>query len=148
VHRGDGVDDAIGAYLFGVVGQDRHTGAHTGFDDDRLAVEIALDHRADLVRGAWHHRADHDTLDLVAQATLRQKPVDNKREFVGGTPRVSADPPVLDEFGVLEDTHHGVGVADIEREQHAQPARPERRSSRSTPISRIGAECVNAPTAM
>ena len=47
--RGKGIDDAVGANLFWIVGQDRHSGLDTGLDDDGGdSTVIAVEHQAHL----------------------------------------------------------------------------------------------------
>ncbi len=42
IDRGDAVDDAVGADLGGVVGEDGQAGADAGLDEERLDVEVEL----------------------------------------------------------------------------------------------------------
>ena len=54
---------------------------------------------------------------------LGQQPVQHHRDLVGGAVRLGGDPPVLDQLLAVEETEHGVGVADVDREQHHAPPR-------------------------
>ena len=65
VDRGHRVDDAVGADLLGVVGEDRHAGPDARLDDDRRHVAVvAAHHRAHLVQHRRHGRAQRDAVDV------------------------------------------------------------------------------------
>ena len=70
--------------------------------------------------------------------------LEQDRELVGGAAGVGGDPPVLDDLLAVEQAEDGVGVADVDGEQHAGIYAAARRSR---PMSRIGEEWVSAPTA-
>src|SRR5690606_10254779 len=65
VEGGDGVRDAVGADLLGVVVEDREAGADAGLDDEGGEAEVALGHAAQRARDPGDRRADGDALDVV-----------------------------------------------------------------------------------
>ena len=87
-------------------------------------------------------------VDAVAQFVAEQRvhahqALQQHRELVGGAAGVGGDPPVLDDVLAVEQAEDGVGVADVDGQQH----RDYSAARRSRPMSRIGEEWVRAPTA-
>ena len=67
-----------------------------------------------------------------------EQPAEGQRELVGGAAGVGLDPPGALQLLAVEHAEDGVGVADVDGEQH---------HGRSSPMSSAGAEWVSAPTA-
>ena len=121
---GQRVDDAVGADLLGVVGEHRHAGLHARLDHDRGHVAVvAPAHVAHLLQHRRHRRADRDAVDLGAAGhrVLVEQTLQDHGDLVGRPGRLRPDPPVLDEVVALEQAEHGVGVADVDGEQHHAP---------------------------
>ena len=129
---GQGVDDAVGADLARVVGQQRDAGAYARTDDDGRDVgEVALEHRAELVQHRGHRRAHRDPVRCRVRG---QQPTEHQRQLVGSHPRVGLDPVALEHHIAVEQPQHGVGVADVDGQEHGASR------ARSTPRSSTGAE--------
>ena len=65
VIAGDRVHQAVGPELVRVLEQDRHPGLGAGADDQRLALQIALEHVAVLGHQPRHHGGHRLAVDLV-----------------------------------------------------------------------------------
>ena len=131
----EAVHDPVGADLLGVVDQQWDTGAHTGFDQDvRRRRPVLLEHDPHLVQHRRHRREPGgagEPFGVVTDETL-----DGQREFVGGDLGFGADAPVLGDLRVIagagDQADDGVGVADVDGEQHGYPtARAERNPAAS-----------------
>ena len=90
-----------------------------GPDDQRLALEIALEQAAVLGHELRHDRRDDLGVDVgESDPAQAEQVVDRRRELVTGRLAVGREPPVLDELGAVEGADVGLGVADVDREQH------------------------------
>ena len=160
----DGVGDAIGADLLGVVVEDRHARAHAGLEHDTGHVEPPARHLAQRGRDAGHRRrhrhAGHHLVDVHAVEVEQLR--EQQGVLVGGALGDGRQPPVMGETGRLgrdgrrgaaprgrvvagaerEQADHRFGVPHVDGEQHGQS------STRSSPRSSTGAEWVMAPTEM
>jgi hypothetical protein len=114
--RSDGVDDPVGAHLLRVVGEHRHAGLGARLDDHGWHVgEVAREHDAHLAQDRGHGAAQRDTRD---GRRLGKEPTVGEHHLVGGRARVRLDSPGGDEGLAVEHPEDGVGVADVDREQH------------------------------
>src|SRR6266536_419193 len=52
---------------------------------------------------------------------LPEQALQHDGDFVGGPDRIGRDPPVLDHLVRLEDPEHGLGVPDVDGQQHDRP---------------------------
>ena len=146
VMRGERVDDAVGADLLGVVGEHRHAGAHAGLDDDRRARRRSSGGTSRASRAA-------PTAPWSRARCRRRRRRSARRAGRAGRWSTTAISSAVRRASVsirqcstrsspVEQAEHGVGVADVDGEQHQQPP-PAGRSA----MSRTGAEWVSAPTA-
>ena len=122
---GDAVDDAVGADLGGVIGEDGQAGAGAGLDEDGLDVEVEIDGAA---QGGveWRHyggddyAGDRGHVDIAQREELTHE----HAELVDGDLAAGGDAPVGEQlggglgrgFGVREavEAEDGVGVAYID----------------------------------
>ena len=134
VEGGHRVGDAVGADLLRVVVEDRQPGLHARLDDERREAEVALRHAAQRARDPRHRRAQRDAVDVVVvpgEAVEAEELLEHEGVLVGGALDVGGDAPVVDEDGVGEapvdvgvvglevvEADHGLGVADVEGEEH------------------------------
>ena len=84
------------------------------------------------------HAAVHDAVALQVLEADGQLGA----HLVRGRVRVGLDAPRVDDLLALERGQHRIGVPDVDAQQHAQTIGPRRSSA----MSRIGDECVSAPT--
>jgi hypothetical protein len=47
--------------------------------------------------------------------------LEHHRDLVGRAPGIGVDPPMLDDLVALEQAEDGVGIADVDGEQHQVP---------------------------
>ena len=128
------VGDAVGADLLGVVVEDRQPGAHARLDDQGREPEVALGHAAQRPGDPGHRRADGDAVDVVVlpgEPVEAEELLEHEGVLVGGALDVGGDAPVVDQARVgqapldvgvdrleLVEPDHGLGVADVEGEEH------------------------------
>ncbi len=135
---GDGIDEAISAQFGGIVDEDGHAGLDAGFDEEGLDAEVLF---ADLAQCAFDGRddaGDDDVADLIGVHAVHLEKIDEEDAvLVGGLVVMGGDAPVGGEFGLGDggrlwlagssgelgfgqavEAEYGVGVADVEREQH------------------------------
>ena len=116
---GDRVDEAVGADLERVVDPDRHPGLHPGADRQALGLEVALGQLLELAAERRHDRGDADGVDVVeGHPAEREEAGDPLGQLVAGRARAGLEAPVLDQALALEGAEVGLGVADVDREQH------------------------------
>ena len=79
---------------------------------------------------------------------VTDEPVDGECELVGGDLGLGANPPILNHFRMVTDTRdqtdHGVGVADVDGEQHLQPTT----RGDSSPSASSGIRAASSPTSI
>ncbi len=123
----DGIGDAIGTDLAGVVVEDRHAGLDAGAEHHRLDVEVAVDHAADRRGHPRHTRRHGDARDVgPVEIDLIEDRLEHDRVLVGGAVVHGGETPVVDQAGaggiggrtVFVQPEHDVGVTDVDREQH------------------------------
>ena len=131
----DGVDDAVGAQLVRVVDRERDAGAHAGADDERLAVEVLDRQRAVGGRQRRHHRRDDHRVELAeAAAAQPQDLVVVGGELVGRGAALGGDAPLVEQLLAVVDARLGLGVPDVDREQHHRSLGVARLRPRSAPF--------------
>src|SRR4051812_8644295 len=132
---GDRVDEPVRADLAGVVVAQRHPGLHAGADHEHLVAQIARGHVPPLGPELGHRRGDDRRADVreahAAQLEQRGEP---RAELVGRRLADRGEAPVLEQLGPLEGPEVGLGVADVDDEEHA-PAK-YRRAGRATFLRR------------
>ena len=122
---GDAVDDAVGADLGGVVGEDGQAGADAGLDEEGFDVEVELDGAAQggVERGndgGDDHAADLGDIERAQGEEVAQ----DEADLVDGEGAVGGDAPVGDQSGGFAgggeavETEDRVGVADVDGEEH------------------------------
>ena len=118
---GDGVHEPVGAELLRAVDPDRHAGLQLRAHERAAAVEVALDHQLVLVRERGHDRG-HDRGVHVRQLQLAQaeQAGEHGGHLVGRREAGRGEAPVVHELVVREHAHVGLGVADVDGEQHAR----------------------------
>ena len=123
----DGVDDAVGTDLPGVVVQDRHARPDAGADEQRgLSEELPPELVDGLVDGR-HDARDDDAGDLgLRVARGLEEPQEEDAILVGGALTVGAQPPVPLEAVALVRADDGVGVSDVDGEEHGVSPRSPR----------------------
>ena len=83
------------------------------------ALEVALGQLLELGAERRHHRGDADGVDVAeADPAEGEQAGDPLGELVAGRPGAGLEAPVLDEALALEGAEMGLGVADVDREQH------------------------------
>ena len=60
---------------------------------------------------------------LEAEVAQLEQPADQRAELVAGSLRLGRDAPVLAETVALEEAENGLGVADVDREEHGGATR-------------------------
>ncbi len=113
--RGDRVRDPVGPDLARVVVADRDAGADARTHRQQLDAHPF----GQLVVGleqARNRRREHDAVEWG----IAEKAVEEDPELVAGAMRLGRDPPVLAERLVGEEPEDGLGVPDVDREQHAR----------------------------
>ena len=116
---GDRVDEAVGADLERVVDPDRHPGLHPGPDRQALGLQVALGQLLVLGPERRHHRGDADRVEVAeAHPAEREEAGDPLGQLVAGRPRAGLEAPVLGEALAVEGAEVGLGVADVDREEH------------------------------
>ncbi len=117
-----GVDDSVGTHLPGVVHQDGHAGLDPRLDEDRLQTKGLS---AEFFEGLEQRRHDtrnrHGVEVLEGKAgrgadVLYENPVLIRRLRL-----VRADPPVLLKLVSFEHAQNGLGVPDVDDEEHFLP---------------------------
>ena len=121
---GDRVDEPVGADLERVVDPDRHPGLHPGPDREEPGVEVALGQLLVLGAERRHDRGDADRVDVVeADPAEREQAADPLGQLVTGRPGAGLKAPVLDQALAVEGAEVGLGVADVDCEQHRNTPR-------------------------
>ena len=124
---GDRVDEAVGADLERVVDPDRHPGLHPGADRQALGARgSARSSCSYWAAERRHHRGDADGVDVAeADMPLSAKQAgDPLGQLVAGRPGAGLEAPVLDQALAVEGAEVGLGVADVDREEHRRLSRP------------------------
>ena len=126
---GDRVDQAIGADLERVVDADRHPGLHPR--PDRQAGE-----RRDSAWSScsnWVPSGGTTEETQTASTSANDMPQRAKQagdplgQLVAGRPRAGLKAPVLDQALAVEGAEVGLGVADVDREEHGRDYHGHRR---------------------
>jgi hypothetical protein len=134
IEGGDGVGDAVGAHLLGVVVEDGQPGADARLHDHGRLPEVALAHPAQRPGHPGHRRAHADAGDVVVEreAVEAQELLDDQRMLVGGALGVGGDAPVVEQMGVSQratdvvlvvglevvEPDDGLRVADVDDQEH------------------------------
>ena len=85
----------------------------------QLGVEVALGQLLVLGAERRHDRGDADGVDVVeADPAEREQAGDPLGQLVAGRPGAGLEAPVLDQALAVEGAEVGLGVADVDREQH------------------------------
>ena len=163
----DGVGDPVGTHLLRVVVEDGHPALHAGLQHHGGDVEPASHHLAE-VGGDQRDRRGHgdagDTRVVDVEPVEVEQLGEEQGMLVGRALGHRGQPPVVGQAGRLvpvpgpgggqglaevvgEEPDHGLGVSDIDGQQHGQPF-PPGPPARSNPRSSTGAEWVRAPTEM
>ena len=117
----DRVDEPVGADLARVVVADRHAGPGAGADGEHLVAEVALGHRRPLGLELGHGRGDDRGVELVEPVAAQLEQVAQRgAELVGGRLAHGGKAPVLEQLLAVEGPEVGLGVADVDREQHGR----------------------------
>ena len=132
-----GVGDAVGPHLLRIVVVNADAGLDAGPDEQRSEVEIALrqlGHRA--VKGG-HHRADDDSVNLAGvDAGQLQQVTRHEAVAVHGLLVIGHQAPVGQQPFTLVHAQQGVGVVDVNNQQHSSELQPlhARRAMMRTPL--------------
>ncbi|CNM58683.1 Uncharacterised protein [Mycobacterium tuberculosis] len=134
---GQTVHDAVCAHFLRVVDEQRDPGAYSGLDQHvRHRRPVLVEHYPHLVQHGRDRGQGGGTGEPLG--ILADQPVDRQCQFVGGDFGFGAYPPLLHDLCVLfhsgQQAHNGVGVADVNRQQHGYPT-PSRGSSSSPAFS-------------
>ena len=116
---GDRVDQPVGAELARVVDADRHAGPQARADGQHLVAEVARGHRDPLgleLRAPWTRRSRRQVAE--ADAAQLEQVAQRGAELVGGRVAHGREAPVLDELVVAVRPEVGLGVADVDDQQH------------------------------
>ena len=96
-------------------------------------AEVALGHAAEAGGHPRHRRAQHDAGDVVveAEAVEAEELLHDQGVLVGGALGVGGDPPVVEQVrvgqaapdvvlvvGEVVEPDHGLGVADVDGQEH------------------------------
>jgi hypothetical protein len=127
---GDAVDDAVGAYLRRIVGEDGQAGADTGFDEEWLDATEVFGGAAQGGVERRHDRGDNNAADLrnIERAQSEEVAEENAKLVDGGI-AVGGDAPVGEQGsrglwrGNAVETENRVGVADVDGEEHSLRSR-------------------------
>jgi hypothetical protein len=120
---GNGVTQPVRTELGGIVDQDGHACLDAGFDEHRLDVEVGFAHEAQRGVNGRDDRGDDDVLDLGGVDAFHVEEIDEERAvLVHGLRAMGGEAPVGGQLGGIAvepvEAELGVGVADIEGEQH------------------------------
>jgi len=125
LQRGDAVDDAVGAHLGGIVGEDGQAGADAGLDEQRLDVAVELGGAAQGGVERRHDRGDGNAGDLGdVQRAQGEEVAEDDAKLVDGGVAVGGDAPVGEQgggragSGEAVEAEDRVGVADVDGEEH------------------------------
>ena len=113
---GDGVRDPVGPDLAWIVVADRHAGRDARAEDEQLDAGPAVGERLVLAHELRHRGAEHDPVERLELDERAQ----HHRELVARVRPVGADPELLGQALAVEQPEDGLGVADVDREQHAR----------------------------
>jgi hypothetical protein len=119
LHRGQGVDDPIGADAQRFVHVEPDRERRVGIDLHARAARHPLDagHHGQGDRGRDGRQADGP--HLVGRVPRpEEKPADGAAPFVGRAAGIGGEAPVRLELRAPEEPHGDLGVADVERQQH------------------------------
>ena len=120
----DAVEEAIGAEVGGVVGEDGDAGLDAGLDEHGLEGEEALGHGAE---GGVEWRDDGGDGDAgddgEVEVVEAEEALEEQAELVGGVLAVGGGAPSGDGLGPIvagevEQGGDDVGVADVKSEEH------------------------------
>ena len=133
---GDRVDEPVGADLVRVVDPDRHPGLGARGDEQAGRVEVALA-RAPRTRSPAAARPRQTTSASTSANSISfsfSSPAIRSAISSPGRARDGAKAPVLDQLVAAKGAEMGLGVADVDREEHraimaADRIRKSRRSS-------------------
>src|SRR5450755_822007 len=115
----DGIDDAVGPHLAGVVVEDGHPRLHARSDEQWTDAKIAFGHVLQGKLHRWDDAGDHQRPHQGwVDAGVRQRLAHPQAVLVRGAPGVGGQSPVVDEARPVKDADYGVGVADVDGEQH------------------------------
>ncbi len=121
VKRGQPVDDPVSPHFLGIVHQQWDPGAHTRLDQhggDRGPVLV--EHQPNFVQHRRHSGQCGGTGELFA--VVADESVQGQRQLVRSDLRLGPDPPLLHDVSVItgagDQADDGVGVADVDRQQH------------------------------
>ena len=129
VEGGDGVGDAVGADLLGVVVENRHAGPDAGLDHHRIDIDVAVDHLAQAGEYPGHAGADRHAVHVERVARRRQEAADHDGMLVGGSCRVGSDAPVVEQAGIgarprgefaVVEPDDGLGVPHVDGQQQGR----------------------------
>ena len=116
---GNCIDDTVGSHLMRVVVADRHAGLESRADDDRFAVARAPRDLLPGRRKPGNDRGHDDLRDVVeGQPVHAEQPRHLDPQLVSGERGVGRNPPMADQLGAFKQAENGLGIADVNSEQH------------------------------
>ena len=116
---GDGIGDPIGSDQRRVVVVNADAGPDTRSDDERGMPKALAGELVDAPGEVGDHIADHDRRNrLRLQPGRAQQGDDHQPQLCSGRPGLGVQPEIGDQPAPVEDTDDGVGVADVDGEQH------------------------------
>src|SRR5438105_1082954 len=131
--RGEGVDESIGADREWLVDVDADRQRGARIDEDHRTGAQRLACRDERIRQPWYDRPDRGTLySIRAESVQREQAAQQNAEFIGGAVDARDDSPVAAQRIALEQTNRGLGIPNVEHEDHAEPpseSLPESRTS-------------------
>ena len=128
---GNGVDDAIGAHLGGVLHGDTHAGARAGPDHEGHESEVALAHLRPLHGKARDDRGDGHLVDHFARTLVAQRQETDQEpgDLIAGAVPHGGQAPMLDDLAAVHEADDGLRVANVHSEKHGPT--PGRETCRS-----------------
>src|SRR6185437_9337188 len=145
--QGNRVDEPVGADLAGIVVADRHAGLQARTDDEHLVPEIALGHGSPFGLQVGHGGGDDRAGEVrEGDAAQLQEVAERGPKLVGGGLAHGGKAPVLDQVIAAEGAEVGLGVADVDDEEHGEDYGPSAPLLHRCPLSRTLSALVGGPT--
>ena len=117
---GDRVRDPVGTNLPWIVGKHGYPRLHPRLDDYGREPEVAEGHLLQFLGRLRHHRRDGNAGDLPREGKVNQleELTEQERQFISGSLGIRRRSPLVHEAVLLEHPDEGLGVANIDGQQH------------------------------